>query len=84
MSDSEEQFLSNQKQASRYGTTVRTISRWGGDPQLGYPPAYDFNGRPFRKLKELQEWERSRALIAAANRAARKRNGPPTDSSKAA
>jgi hypothetical protein len=74
MTTPDDTFLPKQKQAERYGVTSRTIDRWSEDAELGYPPAYDFNGRPFRKLSDLETWERSRAVIAAANRAARRAN----------
>jgi hypothetical protein len=54
------QFLTRQEQAKRYKKSVRTIERWGEDPEMGLPPEYDFNGRKHREESELTNWERSR------------------------
>jgi hypothetical protein len=61
----EERYLSRRKQAERYDKSNKTIERWGDDPALGYPPEIDINGRKFRKLSDLEVWERKRAAIAA-------------------
>jgi hypothetical protein len=61
----EERFLSRRQQAERYGKSVKTVERWGLDPTLGFPGEYDINSHKFRKLSELEAWERSRAAIAA-------------------
>jgi hypothetical protein len=71
MSSSDERYLSKQDLALRYGVSVRAIDRWTVKPGLSFPPAYDFNGRPYRKLSDIEAWERSRAAITAASRAPR-------------
>ena len=53
-------WLTRQKQAARYGTCVRTIVRWGEDPDMGFPPEYEFGNRRCRSLGDLEVWERSR------------------------
>jgi hypothetical protein len=53
-------FLSRPAQAKRYGKSIRTIKRWGQDPDMGMPPEYDFNGL-HRREDELDAWDRSRA-----------------------
>jgi hypothetical protein len=63
--ETEERYLSRRKQAERYDKSIKTIERWGDDPALGYPPEIDINGRKFRKLSDLEAWERQRAAIAA-------------------
>jgi predicted DNA-binding transcriptional regulator AlpA len=72
MSPTDERYLNKQQLAARYGVSVRAIDRWIADPDLNFPPAYDFADRPYRKLSDIEAWERSRATIAAANRAARR------------
>ena len=68
----DERYLNKQQLAARYGVSVRAIDRWAVDPDLGFPPAYHFADRPYRKLSDIEALERSRATIAAANRAARR------------
>jgi hypothetical protein len=64
--DKPEQFLSRREQARRYNDcSVKTVERWGQNPKLNFPPEYDINGRKFRKLSELEAWERERASVAA-------------------
>jgi len=53
-------FLTRRQQAKRWGKSVRTVERWGEDPEMDLPPEYDFNGRPHREESELTAWERSR------------------------
>jgi hypothetical protein len=65
--DHEERLLSRRQQARRYNDcNVKTIERWGNNPALGYPPEIDINGRKYRKLSELEAWERKRAAVAKA------------------
>jgi hypothetical protein len=58
MTDNTERYLSRRAQADRYGRSVRTIERWGEDPELGLPPELDINGRKLRALSQLERWER--------------------------
>ena len=51
--------MSRPDQAKRYSKSVRTIKRWGADPDMKMPPEYDFNG-PHRAEDELEVWERGR------------------------
>jgi hypothetical protein len=76
-------FLTRRQQAERYQRSVRTIERWGDDPELGYPPETDINGHLLRRLSDLEVWERKRAAVAAANRdlLRRQRTGQPATSS---
>lgn len=68
MSQTDTVFLTRRQQASRYQRSVRTIERWGDDPELGYPPEIDINGHRLRRKSDLERWERERAAVAAANR----------------
>ena len=52
-------YLSRSDQAKRYSKSVRTIKRWGADPDMKMPREYDFNG-PHRAEDELEVWEQSR------------------------
>jgi hypothetical protein len=53
-------FLTRRAQAQRYSKSVRTIERWGRDPQMAMPAEYDLNGLPHRLEDDLEQWERSR------------------------
>ena len=59
--------------------STRTIDRWSDDDNLGLPAEIDIAGRKYRKLSELETWERARATIAAANRTIlrKQRTGQP-------
>jgi len=72
-------FLTRRQQARRYGVSTRTIDRWSDDDNLGLPAEIDIVGRKYRKLSELETWERARAAIAAANRTIlrKQRTGQP-------
>jgi|SRR5215831_6447443 len=62
-------FLTRRHQAKRYNVSARTIDRWSDDPNLALPAEIDIAGRRYRKLSDLEIWERARAAVAAANRA---------------
>ena len=72
-------FMTRRQQARRYGVSTRTIDRWSDDDNLGLPAEIDIAGRKYRKLADLETWERARAAIAAANRAVlrKQRTGQP-------
>jgi hypothetical protein len=53
-------FLTRRDQAERYRKSVRTIERWGEDPEMNMPPEYDFNGLKARIEEDLERWERGR------------------------
>lgn len=46
--------------ADRYKVTSRTIDRWDGRPDLGFPKAIRINNRKYRRLDQLENWERER------------------------
>jgi hypothetical protein len=58
-------FLSRRAQAERYGTSVKTIQRWGKDPEKAMPREFIFNRLPCRDEAELEAWERARIAVSA-------------------
>ncbi len=69
-----ETFLSRSQQARRWSVSKRSVERWGENKELGLPPEIEINGRHYRRLSELEAWERSRAVAAAAKRSEQKRS----------
>ncbi len=67
-----ETWLSRTQQAQRWSVTKRSVERWGEDEDLGLPAEIEINGRHYRKLSEIEAWERTRAVAAATKAAARK------------
>jgi hypothetical protein len=65
-----DRFLSRRQQTERYGVSLKTIERWSQDQKLGYPQELDINGRKYRKLSELEAFERKCAAIPAPKRSA--------------
>jgi hypothetical protein len=53
--------LPDPKVALRYGVSQRTLPRWDATPGLCFPKPRYINGRKYRSLKELEEWDRWRA-----------------------
>lgn len=72
MTNPHETFLSRSQQAQRWSVSKRSVERWGEDEDLGLPPEIAINGRHYRKLSELEAWERSRAVAAAKKRSEHK------------
>jgi hypothetical protein len=68
MSDHHETFFTRLQQAKRWNVSKRSVERWGEDEALGLPPEIEINGRHYRKLSELEAWERSRAVASATKR----------------
>jgi hypothetical protein len=79
MTNPHETFLSRSQQARRWSVSKRSVERWGEDEDLGLPPEIEINGRHYRKLSELEAWERARAVSAAAKRAERQKPGRAAD-----
>jgi hypothetical protein len=44
--------------------SVRSLSRWDADPALGFPPPIWIRDRKYRRISELEKWERKRAARA--------------------
>jgi hypothetical protein len=72
MTDHHETFLTRLQQAKRWNVSKRSVERWGEDEKLGLPPEIDINGRRYRKLSELEAWERRRVVASAAKHVERK------------
>ncbi len=73
MSDHHETFLTRLQQAKRWGVSKRSVERWGEDEKLGLPPELEINSRRYRKLSDIEAWERSRVVASIPNSAERKR-----------
>jgi hypothetical protein len=67
-----ETFLSRSQQAKRWSVSKRSVERWGEDEKLGLPPEIDINGRRYRKLSEIEAWERAR-VVASITKSAERR-----------
>jgi hypothetical protein len=62
-----EELLPDPLVAKRYHVSTRTLPRWDENPALGFPPAIRINNRKYRRLRELERWERECAA-AGPNR----------------
>lgn len=55
-------YLSAAQVRSRYGDiSDMSLWRWSNNPAMGFPKPLRINRRRFFRLRELEEWERSRA-----------------------
>src|SRR5829696_1817488 len=67
--DTDDVYLSAASQRRRYGNiSAMTLWRWERDPRLNYPPPIEINGRKYRSLRALEEWERQRAAESVLSR----------------
>jgi predicted DNA-binding transcriptional regulator AlpA len=48
---------------SRYGVTAMTLHRWLHDDQMAFPRPVYLGRFRYWKVADLEQWERSRALI---------------------
>jgi hypothetical protein len=64
MTNPNETFLTRSQQAKRWSVSKRSVERWGENEKLGLPPEIDINGRRYRKLSELEAWERGRVVAS--------------------
>jgi predicted DNA-binding transcriptional regulator AlpA len=65
MSQSDE-LLPDPKVCKRYDVVPMTIWRWERDKALNFPKAIRIRGRKYRRLRELEAWERQRARAGRA------------------
>jgi hypothetical protein len=56
------------KVALEFGVHIKTIGRWGKDPNLDFPAAIEINGRFYRWRRELEEFKRARVVRRAATK----------------
>ena len=56
-----EELLPDPLVAKRYHVSTRTLPRWDQNLTLGFPPPIRINDRKYRRLRDLEEWERARA-----------------------
>jgi hypothetical protein len=77
-SKSPRRFLRRRAQAQRYGVSLKTIQRWGRDPEMNMPDEFDFNGHPCRIEDQLEVWEKGRVAPRNQSRITgyRKRGNP--------
>jgi predicted DNA-binding transcriptional regulator AlpA len=57
-------LLPDPQVARRYNVNPRTIYRWDDQPALGFPKPIRINNRKYRRLHELEAWERQRVEAA--------------------
>lgn len=48
----------------RYSRSKMSLWRWDQDPALGFPKPLYIQGRKYRRLSELREWERKQQTAA--------------------
>ena len=53
-------LLPDPQVARRYNVNPRTLYRWDRQPNLGFPQPLLINRRKYRRLSELETWERQR------------------------
>jgi len=83
MTNPNEIFLSRTQQAKRWSVSKRSVERWGQTYELSLPPEIEINGRHYRKLSEIEAWERTRAVAAVTKRTERKQRNPEADATPA-
>jgi hypothetical protein len=54
-------LLPDKKVAARYGVDPRTLYRWDEQPAPGFPKPIRINRRKYRRIEQLESWERQRA-----------------------
>jgi hypothetical protein len=64
VSDPRSGLLPDPRVADRYRKTTRTIDNWARQPALGFPRAVRINGRKYRRIAELEAWERQQRVVA--------------------
>jgi hypothetical protein len=58
----QDQLLPTPAVAKRYGVSTRSISRWGDDPDLGFPKPEVIKLRKYWRVSILRAWDRARIL----------------------
>ena len=65
-------LIPDPKVANRYGVSQRTIPRWDGKPELGFPKPIYINKRKYRDEAELDAFDREQAIKSARTAVSRK------------
>ena len=71
MTNPNEIFLSRTQQSKRWSVSKRSVERWGEEERLALPPEIEINGRRYRKLSDLEAWERARVVATISKSAER-------------
>jgi hypothetical protein len=53
----------------RYRVHPHTLRRWDKNPKLKFPPPIYMNGRRYRDVEQLDDWDRKNSREAATRRA---------------
>jgi len=56
--------IPDSKVAKRYHVCLKTVKRWDGKPELGFPAPEWINGRRYRDSDKLDTWDAARAHAA--------------------
>ena len=64
MDPNEEALLPARKTQQRYDIADRTLDRWLAAPALNFPRPVVINRRRYFRIRELQAWERQRAVAS--------------------
>jgi hypothetical protein len=57
-------LIPDAKVAQRYGVVLRTLARWDANRSLGFPAPTVINKRKYRDSRQLDEFDRTRALAS--------------------
>jgi predicted DNA-binding transcriptional regulator AlpA len=63
--DADDPLVPDPEVRKRYSRSEMTIWRWDQTPTLGFPKPIRINGRKYRRLSELREWERKQAAASS-------------------
>jgi hypothetical protein len=58
--------IPDSKVAKRYDVCSKTLQRWDGKPELGFPAAEWINGRKYRDSDKLDAWDQANANAGPA------------------
>src|SRR5262245_35685812 len=54
-------FITDAEVARRLNVTTRTLVRWDETPELNFPPVIVVRKRRYRKIADLDAWEKAQA-----------------------
>ena len=76
-------LVSLSRTALRYGVCTRTITRWEGDEETGFPKSFTLNGRRYHFEDKLAEFDRLCEARAATRETLKPRGAPAADAEMA-